>query len=103
MDVHGEYRIERHGQVLMVDAEGPWNEEAARQYRRDLEQQIAELVPSPWGMVVVCHGEAVLVPGAEVQMLKITRWRVSQGMRQIAMVFDGVENQPLAEAQFKRV
>ena len=98
--IHGVYYIRRTGRVLEVKAEGPWNEDAAIQYRLDLEQSICELEPEPWGQILIFTGEAILTPEAETRLEEITVWRMSRGLTQLAIVLEDVLNRSLVESQF---
>lgn len=101
-DQHGSHHLTCDGDVLIMHGRGPWNEEAIRNYRRDLEKAIATLPPR-WAFIGEFHGEAVLIPEAEREVEAVVAWRRTKGMAAMAIVMSDVTAKGVAFAQLARI
>lgn len=99
---HGSHQLTCDGDVLIMHGRGPWNEEAIRNYRRDLEKAIASLPPR-WAFIGEFHGEAVLIPEAEREVERVVAWRKTRGMEAMAIVMSDVTAKGVAFSQLARI
>ena len=62
---HGSFGLHRDGQVIVVEAAGPWNLELIQQYARDVLPIIREIsADGPWGCIVIVKNSAMFTPEA---------------------------------------
>lgn len=103
---HGFYDIAVHGQVLWVRATGPWNEQAAQYFCDHTRRAVmaAGFNGQPWAMLAELHGVALYTPGSMPALIALHRWRVSMGLRRIAIRYgsDAVGHS-LTRSQFEDV
>lgn len=99
---HGSHSLACDGGVLIVNAWGPWNEEAIAIFQRDMEQALSQLPPR-WAFLCYLHGEALLTPEAEVELVRVVAWRRQRGMSAMAIVTDDVTGESIVHAQLLRV
>ncbi|MCK7594006.1 hypothetical protein [Pseudomarimonas salicorniae] len=103
---HGLYDIRVRGQLLHIDATGPWNEQAAQFFCEHTRPAVmaAQFDGEPWAMLVDLHGEALYTPGSLPALIELHRWRVAMGLRLIAIVHapDAVA-QGVTRSQFDQV
>lgn len=63
--VHGEVSLQRQGQILIANIQGPWNIELIGRYRAEMGPFVRDLAAvGPWGLIIVLHGEAACPPDA---------------------------------------
>lgn len=103
MEPHGTYTIDLLGRVLMVDAKGPFNDDAVRDYSRDLAAFMERLAPDPWVLCAVFRNESLFTPEAEAELLAVTRMRVKKGMDAVAVVFKDIKCTRIAQDQLERI
>ena len=103
MKSHGTYTIELVGRVLMIDAVGPFNEDAVKAYSKDLNTYIEKLAPDPWALCAVFRSESLFTPQAEEELKAVTRWRKEKGMKQVAVVFKDVKGLSILQDQMARI
>ncbi len=99
---HGEYSMRKCGRVLRVDAWGPWNLERTIDYVQNL-KSCMEVMPNPFGMLLVSHLQPVLGPEGEAALMESVRTRVELGCSAQATVLLERATIGVAEAQYRRV
>lgn len=103
MKPHGTYTIELVGKVLMIDASGPFNDDAVKGYSRDLKEFVEKLAPDPWALCAVFRGESLFTPEAEAELTAITLWRKEKGMKMVAVVFNSIKELSILRDQMARI
>ena len=83
---HGVYSLKIQGQVLIVDATGPFNDELVVSYNNALESCIQQLESSCWGQIVTLHDQSLFTPEAEQSLIHSLKQRKQRGLRASAVV-----------------
>ena len=83
---HGVYSLKVIGQVLIVDATGPFNDELVVCYNNALEACIQQLESSCWGQIVTLHEQSLFTPDAERTLNSSLKRRKERGLRASAVV-----------------
>lgn len=96
---HGEYTIRRCSHVLRVDAWGPWNIERTVDYVQQLKAYI-DVLPVPFGLLMVSHVQPVLAPEAEAILRMNVRQRVVLGCTAQATVLLDPASVGLAKSRY---
>ena len=84
--VHGEYEIVLSGNVMLIQAFGPWNTECVVAYSQAYRQERAPLGNQLWADIVVLRGESLLIPDAERVLSERVQAVKALGYRHIAVV-----------------
>ena len=84
--VHGEYEIVLSGNVMLIQAFGPWNTECVVAYSQAYRQERAPLGNQLWADIVVLRGESLLIPDAERVLSERVQAVKAMGYRHIAIV-----------------
>ncbi len=103
MKPHGTYSIELINRVLFVDATGPFNEDAVKNYSTDLKVFTEKLAPEPWALCAVFRNESLFTPEAEDQLTAVTEWRKEMGMKAVAIIFNEIKGLNILKAQMERI
>lgn len=103
MQAHGVFTVKPLGQIVFVDAEGPWNQESAKAYRQALFDAIESMAGCPWALLVVLHGQSMMTPEAEQEMVALVKARKEKGMRSVALVCGDTLGRSMIERQFSRI
>lgn len=99
---HGIFEVKVEGQLLLVDATGPFNEELILQYEKALETCIKTLEVSEWKQIITLHDFSLFTPEAEKKLTQTLINRKSRGLIACAVVFINVEAEYLIKAQMSR-
>jgi hypothetical protein len=105
-EAHGYYKITTQGQVLYIDAYGPWNYQAACEFDTMVREQVEKnLIGSPWAMIACLHGEGIYTPDSIPLLQKLHSWRIQSGLRHIAIIHDTkkINGAMVTESQFNKV
>jgi len=100
---HGRYAIEQQNNILLVDAQGPFNEVLAAQYHQDITEITEKMTGEPWGSLITFRGNSVFTPDAEKQLIETTRYRIKRGMIAIAVVILDSANADMQQMQLQRI
>lgn len=81
--IHGKYTIGKKKRILVVDATGPRNLEAARYFDRVIRRSVLEWFRPdlPRAMIALLHGEGVYTEESTPILSELHRWRVERGYR----------------------
>lgn len=85
-DSHGKFVVTQQGNVLKVDASGPFNHEAVDCYQEDVVAAIKN-IDGPWGQLILMHANCLYTPKAEERMYHFSKLRKDLGLKAIALVF----------------
>jgi hypothetical protein len=77
---HGEYSIEQKGNILFVDAHGPFNDVTAQLYAKDMYKVCSSFKGECWASLVTYYGNALYTPEAESTLIALTKYRAQHGM-----------------------
>ena len=83
---HGRFVVCRQGNILKVDATGPFNHEAVENYQEDVVDAIKYL-DEPWGQLILMHENCLYTPQAAQAMYHFAKLRRELGLVAIALVF----------------
>lgn len=100
---HGSYTIEQHNNILMIDAQGPFNEETTEQYYQDIKLITKKMSGSPWASLVSFTGNSVFAPEAEYKLIETTQYRVDNGMVAVAAVIFNSAYADVLQMQLQRI
>jgi hypothetical protein len=67
LKAHGSYSLDIKGDVLYFYATGPFNREAALDYKQELEKILPSLKLG-WVRIIILFGESIFIPEAEEEM-----------------------------------
>jgi len=99
----GQYSICRQGNILHIEAKGPFDEHMTSMYRQDLEGVTDKLTGGHWGSLVSYYGNGLFTPEAELQLIETTKYRISRGLVATAAVFLQSTQADLQQMQLQRV
>ncbi|NQZ30303.1 MAG: hypothetical protein HRU06_03470 [Oceanospirillaceae bacterium] len=85
-DSHGKFIVSLQGNILRVDASGPFNHEAVDCYQEDVIAALKSL-SGPWGQLILMHANCLYTPEAEERMYHFSQLRKELGLKAIALVF----------------
>ena len=100
---HGDYKIEQHGNILMADAHGPFNDVTAAAYVDEMYQACNLFAGKPWGLLVTFYGNSVFTPEAEKALVDVTKYRMKLGMIANASVILESSSADLQQMQLRRI
>jgi hypothetical protein len=100
---HGSYHIEQQENILMVDAQGPFNEITAEKYHQDITKVTEKMSHKPWGSLITFRGNSVFTPDAEEQLKETTLYRQKKGMVAIAVVILNSAYADMQQMQLQRI
>ncbi len=86
MNEHGRIDFVRKGNVIILRAEGPWNQVTLTRYANSYKKLVTPLLGNDWASLVVMYGESLMFPEAEAEILRSTKWRVKNGLKALAYV-----------------
>ena len=98
----GHYEIDREGDIIRVHSSPEFNLEAARQYARDMVEQIKDMPPR-FGVLVIFDALPVIGPDVEASMHQTARERAAMGMAAVAFVAATPDGLPVARVQWQRI
>jgi hypothetical protein len=100
---HGRYFIEQQNNILLVDAQGPFNEVTMEEYHQDIKQLIEKMNGEHWGSLVTFRGNSIFTPEAEHQLRETTQYRQKKGMIAIAVVILNSAYADIQQMQLQRI
>jgi hypothetical protein len=68
--VHGSLELHIQDRILFIEGCGPWNLESVKEANKRFSSVVESLYGSPWGSLVVLHGDPIYVPDAANQIIK---------------------------------
>lgn len=100
---HGSYTIEQQNNILLVNAEGPFNEITTEQYHQDIKLITEKMKKAPWASLVSFKGNCVFTPEAEQILMETTQFRIENGMVAVAGVIINSAYADILQMQLQRV
>lgn len=96
---HGQFGLHRDGQVIVIEATGPWNLELIQQYAHDVLPIIREISQDgPWGAIVMVRNSVMFTPDA-ANALREAGFRNAKTSGRVAVAYvipSDVEGAPFA-------
>lgn len=86
MNEHGHIDFVRKENVIILKAEGPWNQLTVDRYASLYKDLVTPLLGSDWASLVIMYGESLMYPQAEAELLRSSKWRVKNGLKALAYV-----------------
>lgn len=77
---HGKYTIEKKGNILFIDARGPFNDITAQAFAKDMYQTCKLFNGEYWASLVTYYGNSIYTPEAESMLIALTKHRTKYGM-----------------------
>lgn len=99
---HGVFEVKVEGQLLLVDATGPFNEELIKRYRDALESCIQLLEVGQWNQIVTLHQISIFTPEAEEALTESLIERRSRGLIACCVVIADVDCKSVVKEQMSR-
>lgn len=100
---HGRYHIEQQDNILLVDAQGPFNEITAAKYHQDITKVTEKMSQHSWGSLITFRGNSIFTPDAEEQLKETTIYRQKKGMVAIAVVILNSAYADMQQMQLQRI
>jgi len=100
---HGSYTIEQQNNILLIDAQGPFNEVTTEQYYQDIKLITKKMSGCPWASLVSFKGNSVFTPEAEQKLIETTQYRVDNGMVAVAAVIINSPYADILQMQLQRI
>ena len=101
MQPHGQFDMERRGQMLICRPRGPFNLAGAMAYEAGFRHELAGLVDRPWGIVEVATEFAAAGPEVLARFRRQFGWCAESGCQFLAVVLVGGFKRYLADNIFK--
>ena len=99
----GSYKLSKTDNILIVEAQGPFDEETINQYLHDIKTLVEDIKDKPWGTLAIFSGNGIFTPDAEQALIEITRQRAQNNMIAIATVIKESHQADLQQMQLSRV
>lgn len=100
---HGSYSIEQQNNILLIDAQGPFNDVVTEQYHQDIILITNKMSDTPWASLISFKGNSVFTPDAEQKLIETTQYRVDKGMVAIAAVILNSAYADILQMQLQRI
>jgi hypothetical protein len=100
---HGQYTIEQKGNILFVDAHGPFNEVITQQFSQDMHQICQKFKDECWASLVTYYGNALYTPEAENDLITLTKYRARHGMIANASIIFDSSCSDIQQMQLRRI
>jgi len=100
---HGSYNIEQQDNILLIDAQGPFNDVVIEQCHQDIKRITQKMTNGPWASLISFKGDGVFTPDAEQKLIETTQYRVEKGMVAIAAVIINSPYADILQMQLQRI
>ena len=99
----GEYSIEQKGNILFVDAHGPFNDVTAQLYAKEMYKVCSSFQGECWASLVTYYGNALYTPEAESTLIDLTKYRAQHGMIANASIILDSNCGDIQQMQLRRI
>ncbi|WP_448211386.1 hypothetical protein [Colwellia sp. MEBiC06753] len=100
---HGSFTLNKENDTLIVDALGPFNRETILDYKMAVSSAIDAFNGKPWNQLVIMRQESIFTPEAIDEMVAVTSYRMSRGLKFSAVVFIDSVARSLIEHQLSSI
>ncbi|QOL26707.1 hypothetical protein LP316_05250 [Thalassotalea sp. LPB0316] len=97
------YKITAQGNILFVDASGPFDFETMLEYKSETLDAVEKIKDKPWGCIACFHGGGVFSPEAEEELIALTKERMKKNMAALATVLQDSQQADIQQMQLSRV
>lgn len=97
------YHIERKGNLLYVEIQGPFDGNVAERYHADMKSLTLQMKHKPWASLVKYHRSGLFTPDAEKSLIETTKHRVQNNMVANATVISENSHADLQQMQLSRI
>jgi hypothetical protein len=89
---HGEYIVDRCGQIILFAGRGPWNDQTLRRGTQEMGSMIQAIDKNnPWAQLSYLTGESLMPPSTFNSFAKQTKIRKTLGLTGLAIVIQHSE------------
>ena len=99
---NGSYTITQQNNILLIDAQGAFNEGISEQFHQDIKAIADKMSNAPWASLVSFKENSLFTSEAEQKLIETTQYRVDNGMIAIAAVINSTYADVL-QMQLQRV
>lgn len=99
----GSYSFSINNNILIVNAEGPFDEETIQQYLLDSKAATEKIQHEPWAILTTFSGKGVLTPEAEQALINITKERKKNNLMAVTVVIKNNLQADLQQTQLARI
>lgn len=99
----GSYSLSVNNNILIVKAEGPFDEETIKQYLLDSQAATEEINHEPWAILTTFSGKGILTPEAEQALIDITKERQKNNLTAVTVVIKNNLQADLQQIQLARI
>jgi len=99
----GSYIIELQDNILLIDAQGPFNDVVTEQYHQDIKLFTQKMTNGPWASLISFKSDGVFTPEAEQKVIETTQYRADKGMIAVAAVIINSPHADILQMQLQRV
>jgi len=100
---HGNYTIEQQNNILLIDAQGPFNDVLTEQYHQDIKLITQKMANAPWASLISFKNDGVFTPDAEQKLIETTQYRIENGMIAVAAVIINSPYADILQVQLQRI
>lgn len=87
-NIHGEYKLDSVGEIVIVRFYDNWNEECSIQFFKDYTDYVSEECPEKFGVIADLTGLKGATPEAVFYFDKVTEWGKEHGQVARAQIID---------------
>jgi hypothetical protein len=104
-NAHGRFTINAEQNIIIVDAEGPYNDELMNAYKARYKAVMGEVCSQykEWSQIIFMHNESIMTPEAEAELIELNKIKRKNGLTHSAIVLIDIEHPIVLKAQFKHV
>ena len=101
---HGSYTIEKNERIMLINAQGPFNDITTEQYQQDFKTLISQMSGKAWALLLSINADGIFIPEAEQRLKDTTQYRMENGMVAIAVVItDSRPYTDMLQMQLQRI
>ena len=90
MNEHGNYDLQRHGQIMLISIEGAWNVPAFEHYECDLRSLAEEMFSAgPWGLIMDARRWELSTPDVLPMVSRLSAWLDQRRLKGSALITKG--------------
>lgn len=100
---HGSYNIEQQNNILLIDAEGPFNDILVEKFHQDIKLISSKMNNAPWASLISFKGNGVFTHDTEQRLIETTQYRIDNGMIAVAGVILDTAYADILQMQLQRI
>ena len=100
-NAHGKFEIDAEQNIIIVDAEGPYNDELLNAYKARYKAVMGAVCSQykEWSQIVCMHNESIMTPEAEAELIELNKIKRKKGLKHGAIVLIDIEHPIVLKAQ----